>query len=189
MEIIVLTLLTPLLGIGLLLCDSYRQTGLPLQSRSFWTIALRVLGCLSVLIGVVLILSGVVFLLNIPDGTWSFLCGFPLLAGLGLIAILTGLKTFRVPQSWPGVDEDWDAGEVIDRCSPLSLMSDPNAAHLRSGAWVMTFYPLLFIVPIDGGNSEVWGIGFTACDACVGLVSTWKYTSAISIARPSVVVA
>ncbi len=150
MEIIVLTLLLPFLGKGMLLCDSYRQTGLPMQSRRFWATALRFLGCLSVLVGVVFMLCVVVFLVSFHARTWSFISGFPLLVGLGLIAILTGVKTFHVPQSWPRDDEDWDAGEVIDRCSPLSLLSDPHAAHLRSGAWVMTLYPLLFVIPILG---------------------------------------
>ena len=45
------------------------------------------------------------------------------------------------------------------------------------------------MVPLEGGNPDFWGVGFMACGVCVGLVSTWKYASAISIARPSAIVA
>ncbi len=146
MEIIVLTLLIPFLGISLLLCDANRQRALPFQSRSFWTIVLQAVGVLSGLVGAVLVGFAGVLVLSEPD--WTALSTFPLLAGLGIIAILTGLKTFRLPRSWPGVNEDWDDGAVLDRYSPLSLNSEPQAAHLRSGAWVMTLYPLLIVIPI-----------------------------------------
>ena len=148
MEIFVLSLLTPVLGVALLVCDSFRQTALPFQSRSFWTIALRVLGGLSGLVGVVLVLAGFVLLFDMGGPSLSSICGFPLIAGLGLVAMMTCRQTFRVPRTWPGQDEDWDTGEVIDRYSPLSLVSNPAAAHLRSGAWVLALYPLLFVLPI-----------------------------------------
>ena len=146
--IIALTLLIPLLGVGLLLCDWHRQTALPFQSRSFWTNVLKALGAFSGLVGGVLVgLSGVgVF----DKGVWFFIGIFPLSAGLGIVAIFTGLKTFRLPRTWPGADEDWDDGAVLDRYSPLSLNADPQAAHLRSGAWFLTLYPLLFVLPILG---------------------------------------
>ena len=146
MEIIVLTLLIPLLGVGLLLCDANRQRALPFPSRSFWTIVLQAVGVLSGVVGAALV--GLAGLRVLSEPVWSALGTSPLLAGLGIIAILTGLKTFRLPRSWPGVDEDWDDGAVLDRYSPLSLNSEPQAAHLRSGAWVMTLYPLLLVIPI-----------------------------------------
>lgn len=148
MEIIVLTLLTPFLGVGLLLCDANRQRALPFDTRSFWTLVLQALGLLAGLVGVAQIgFAGARVLLE-PGG--ASLSAFPLLAGLGIVAILTGIKTFHLPRTWPGPDEDGDDSAVLDRYSPLSLNSEPQAAHLRSGAWVMTLYPLLFVLPILG---------------------------------------
>lgn len=146
MEIVVLTLLTPFLGVGLLLCDANRQRALPFSSRSFWTVALQAVGVLSGLVGAVLI--GLAGVRALAEWRWSALGSFPLMAGLGIIAILSGLQTFRLPRTWPGVDEDGDDPAVLDRYSPLSLNSDPQAAHLRCGAWVMTLYPLLLVIPI-----------------------------------------
>ncbi len=159
--IIVLILLIPLLGIGLLLCDSNRQSALPFQSRSFWTIVLRLIGFLSVLIGAGLVWLGVAFV--VEESLGSLISVFPLLGGLGLIVILTGIQCYRVPRTWPSDDEDWDDGVVLDRYSPKSLVSDPHAAHLRSGAWAMTLYPLLFVLPILG----IFGIFLLVCGAII----------------------
>ena len=159
--IIALTLLIPFLGVGLLLCDANRQTALPFPSRSFWTIGLQALGALSGLVGVLLLFFGVVTVLN--DSLWGLVSTFPLLACLGIVAILTGMKSFRVPRTWPGADEDSDDGAVLDRYSPLSLMSNPHAAHLRSGAWFLTLYPLLFVLPILG----IFSIFLIVCGAIV----------------------
>ncbi len=159
--IVALTLLIPLLGVGLLLCDWHRQTALPFQRRSFWTNVLKALGAISGLVGGGLVgFSGVgVF----DKGVWFFIGIFPLSAGLGIVAIFTGLKTFRMPRTWPSADEDWDDGAVLDRYSPVSLNADPQAAHLRSGAWFLTLYPLLFVLPILG----IFGIFLIVCVAIV----------------------
>ena len=149
MAIIVLVLLIPLLGVGLLFCDSQRQTSLPFQGRSLWAACLKLLGGVSILCGVGLVVLGVLVVFEI-DRIWSAISAFPLLAGLGLVAILTGMQTFRLPQSWPGDNEDCNAGEIIDRYSPLSLMTEPRTNRFRSGAWLMTLYPLLFVLPVLG---------------------------------------
>ena len=158
--IIAVILLIPFLGVGMLLCDWQRQTALPFQSRSIWSIGLQSLGFLSILGGVALAVLAAQSLLPDP---WSLVTVFPLIGGLCLILILTGLKSFSVPRSWPGEGEDWDDGTVLDRYSPPSLMSDPQAAHVRSGAWIMTLYPLLFVLPILG----VFGIFIIVCSAVV----------------------
>ena len=159
--IVALTLLIPLLGVGLLLCDWHRQTALPFQRRSFWTNVLKALGAISGLVGGGLVgFSGV---LVFDKGVWFLISIFPLSAGLGIVAIFTGLKTFRMPRTWPGADEDWDDGAVLDRYSPVSLNADPQAAHLRSGAWFLTLYPLLFVMPILG----VFGVFLIVCVAIV----------------------
>ncbi len=145
--IIALTLLIPFLGVGMLLCDWQRQTALPMQSRSDWTLGLQVLGGLAILLGGALALLATLTLLALPR---TFIVAFPLLTGLSLVVSLTGVKTFHVPRTWPTADEDGDDGEVLDRYSPPSLMSEPQAAHLRSGAWIMTLYPKLFVLPILG---------------------------------------
>ncbi len=161
--IIALTLLIPLLGVGLLLCDWHRQTALPFQSRSAWTKVLKALGFLSVLAGVALAVAVAMSVLNQRDSAWALISTFLLFGGLCLVALLTGLKTFHMPRTWPGADEDWDDGAVLDRYSPLSLNADPQAAHLRSGAWFMTLYPLLFVLPILG----ILGIFLIVCSAII----------------------
>ncbi len=145
--IVALTLLIPFLGVGMLLCDWQRQTALPMQSRCYWTWGLQVLGGLAILLGGALALLATLTLLELPR---TFIVTFPLLAGLSLVVSLTGAKTFHVPRTWPGPDEDENDAVVLDRYSPTSLMSEPQAARLRSGAWIMTLYPKLFVFPILG---------------------------------------
>ena len=145
--IVALTLLIPFLGVGILLCDWQRQTSLPMQSRSYWTLGLQVLGGLAILLGGALALLATLTLLDPPR---TFIVAFPLLTGLSLVVSLTGVKTFHVPRTWPGEGEDGDDEVVLDRYSPPSLMSEPQAARLRSGAWIMTLYPKLFVLPILG---------------------------------------
>jgi type IV pilus assembly protein PilC len=146
--IIALTLLIPFLGVGMLLCDWQRQRALPMSSRSRWAIGLQVLGSLSVLAGMALAVLAAL-LLRSPN-LQRLLVTFPLWSGLSLVVSLTGVKTFHVPRSWPRADEDENEGAVLDRYSPPSLVSDLAAAHLRSGAWIMTLLPLLFVMPILG---------------------------------------
>ena len=151
--IVLLVILIPLLGVGLLLVDANRQRELPFGSRAFWASFLKVLGCLSILFGLSLIVGTAIRIGSIDDTRESvsnWIAVFPLVVGLGLVTLLTGWQTFRVPRSWPTDEEDWDDAAVIDRYSPLSLMSEPRAAHLRCGAWVMTLYPLIFVLPILG---------------------------------------
>lgn len=149
MPIVVMTLLIPLLGLGLLFCDSQRQTALPFQSRSFWAGALRIMGLLAIPVGLLTVVLGLAAV-DLQRTRWGLISTLPLFGALGLGTVLTGIQAFRLPRSWPGADEDWDAGDVLDRYSPLSLLSEPRAAHLRSGAWLMTLFPLLFILPILG---------------------------------------
>ena len=149
MPIIVLTLLIPLLGLGLLFCDSQRQTALPFQSRSFWAMALRFLGLLAVPVGLGTGFFAIMSL-DLEDAPGGLISTLPLFCALGLATLLTGIQTFRVPRSWPSENEDWDAGDVVDRDSHLSLWTEPRSSRLRSGAWLMALYPLLFVLPILG---------------------------------------
>ena len=148
--IIALTLLIPCLGVGLLLCDWQRQTALPMSSRSVWSFVLQALGCLSLLAGLALAASVMQAVQDPQNSLGALVSSCLLLGGLCLVAILTGVKAFRVPRAWPDADEDENDGAVLDHYSPLSLNSDPQTAHLRSGAWSMTLYPLLFVLPILG---------------------------------------
>ena len=153
--VIVLTLLIPLLGVGLLLIDASRQRELPFQSRSFWALLLRVLGGVSIVAGVALVLACGVSILQEwatrqEDALGQWLTVFPLALALGVVVILTGWQTFRLKRTWPSDDEDWDDEAVIDRYSPLSLMAEPRVGHLRSGAWAMTLFPLVYVLPILG---------------------------------------
>lgn len=148
MAIVVLTLVIPLLGLAILLIDSRRQTAFPFEQRSTWTTALNVIGVLAIGMG---LLAWVTCLnLIVSAQARGTALAAPLLAGLGLITALTGRQTFRLPQSWPMSGEDSCDSSVIERYSPQSLMQETQACHLRSGAWVMLAYPLLYVLPILG---------------------------------------
>lgn len=147
MWIVLLTLLVPFVGITLLVTDASRQTALPFQSRRLWFYAVRGLSvfCLVLAAGLV-----VTTLVVATDESQPWLLLMPLLGGLGWIVGATGYLGLRVPRSWPDENEDWDDPAVIERCTPHSLLDHPPTARLRSGAWVMVLYPLLFLIPILG---------------------------------------
>ena len=130
-----------LLGAGLLWFDSNRQTAYPLERRPFWGLMLTILGMLTVLSGVGMgVLACLLVFRNAPESSGGSL---PLSLGLSLLVILTGVQTLRVKRTWPEKDEDWTEESVIDRVTPHTLMSEPSAARLRGGAWLMALSPLV----------------------------------------------
>ncbi len=168
MLIVILVLVIPLLGLAILGLDSQRQTALPFESRGNWTAALRIVGLLSLASGLVLLavplyklarlalsivnqlLSNGKLLESLDGSLFASFAIVTLMAGLGMVAMLTGREVFRLPTAWPSEDEDHNSPSVIERYTPLSLLTDPHACHMRSGAWVMLTYPLLYVIPILG---------------------------------------
>lgn len=136
------------LGAWLLRHESHRKNHRSPQSRAFWASCLSVLGVLSIAIGVSIAAASFVTLVEIKQPLQVI--AFPLILGIGVITSLTGWQASHMPRSWPADDEDQNAPEVIEKYCPLSLMSDPTACRLRSGAWVMVLFPLLYVLPILG---------------------------------------
>lgn len=147
MWIVLLTLLVPFVGVALLVTDAWRQTALPFRSRSTWTLCLKGLSGLCMALALGLIVATFTVAVDEPR---QLLLVLPLLGSLALIVAYAGYKGWQVPRSWPREEEDWDDPTVIERCTPRSLLDHPTAACLRSGAWGMVLYPLLFVIPILG---------------------------------------
>lgn len=169
MWILLLTLLVPFVGVVLLVTDAWRQCALPFHTRSLWTHAVRGLSLFCLVIASGLVASTLVLAFEDTQPTLLLL---PLLGLLALIVGGTGYLGLRVPRSWPRDDEDWDDPGVIERCTPHSLLDHPTVARLRSGAWVMVLYPLLFLVPILG----LFGIG-------IFLISVVSLTTVVHVRR------
>lgn len=147
MWIVLLTLLVPLVAVALLVTDAWRQSALPFPTRSQWSLAVRGLSGLCFLIAAGLLAAGISTAIQEPR---TLLLVLPLLVALSTVVIYTGFQGMKVPRSWPRDDEDWDDPAVVERCTPHSLLCEPVAARLRSGAWCMLLYPLLFVLPILG---------------------------------------
>lgn len=169
MWIVLLTLLIPLVGIALLVTDAWRQTALPFHTRQVWTHAVRGASVLNLVLALGLVVTS---LIVATDETQPWLLLLPLLGLLAFIVGGTGYLGLRVPRSWPADNEDWDDPAVIERCTPHSLLDHPTNARLRSGAWVMVLYPLLFLVPILGMFSIV-----------IFLISVVSLTTVVHIRR------
>lgn len=160
MQLAFFILLIPLLGVGLLLTDAQRQTAFPFESRKIWSVATRTLGGLAVMASLFLVCWSIVQL----EGAWEPISQFLLHLLLAAALVLTGIQTYRLPATWPDAGDRTIAGEnydgsrdgstgvlpaeVIDRYSPVSLLSDPQAARFRSGAWAITLYPIFFLLPL-----------------------------------------
>ena len=127
--------------------DHRTESGIP-QTRSFWALCVRASGAIAIVIG--LLIAAVSFLLITEISYPSQAFAIPLLLGIGLVTLLTGWQALRLPRSWPSDQEDPNAPEIIEQYFPLSPMSDPAACRLRSGAWVMVLFPLLYVLPILG---------------------------------------
>ena len=145
MWIVLLSLLVPLVGVALLVTDAWRQSVLPFQNRRPCAWAVQGLSAVCMILAIAIVTA--TFRSAIGDLAQIYLV-LPLAGLLALVLIYTGIQGLRVPPTWPGADEDWDDPNVIERCSPISLLGQPEAARLRSGAWVMVLYPLLFLIPI-----------------------------------------
>lgn len=147
MWIVLLTLLVPLVGVALLVADAWRQTALPFHTRKVWTHAMQGASVLSLALAAGLVVTALIVAL---DATQPWLLLLPLQGILAFVVGGTGYLGLHVPRSWPVDNEDWDDPAVIERCTPHSLLDHPTTARLRSGAWAMVLYPLLFLVPILG---------------------------------------
>ncbi len=148
MWIVLLLLGLPALAWGLLWSDAKRQKHLPLRDRHWWAFLVRSFG--GGLIGSGLVIVGR-FWFDLPSDYLSI----PFFLLISFAALYVGVQAHRVPNLLPGPDEDPDSAEVLNRLTPLSLLAEPIAGRMRSVAWFLIVYPLLFAVAFI----SVFGIG------------------------------
>lgn len=138
MWIIVILLLLPALGRAVLVVDRRRQRALPIHRRQSWALSLRLLGGLSLVGGVSLL----VVTTMITAGMYQ---SWPFYGMLSAALLYIGKQALTVRTPMPGPHEDLDDPDVLERYTLGSLLDDPVAGRMRSVAWFLVVYPLLFV--------------------------------------------